>query len=119
MLTAFGKFCRKIRIDHGEIMKDMAEKLGVTSAFLSAVETGKRNAPETWLESLVELYKLTEEQFRELREAFGTSKSDVKFDLRGKSDEDRKVVMAFAREFTSLNEEEKQKILNMLNKNNS
>ncbi len=119
MLTAFGKFCRKIRIDHGEIMKDMAEKLKVTPAFLSAVETGKRNAPESWLDSLEELYKLTGEQFKELKEAIGTSKNDVRFNLRGKSDEDRKVVMAFAREFTSLNEEEKQKILNMLNKNNS
>lgn len=39
MVTAFGKFLRILR----EILKDMAEKLNVTSSFLSAVENGKKN----------------------------------------------------------------------------
>ena len=43
MITELGKHLRKIRIDHGEILKNMADKLGVTSSFLSAVEIGKRN----------------------------------------------------------------------------
>ena len=38
MLTSLGKFLRKLRIDRGEILKDMADKLGVTVSFLSAVE---------------------------------------------------------------------------------
>ena len=40
MANNFGKFCRKLRIDRGEILADMAKKLGVSSAFLSKVETG-------------------------------------------------------------------------------
>jgi transcriptional regulator with XRE-family HTH domain len=119
MLTAFGKFCRKIRIDQGEIMKDMAQKLGVTPAFLSAVETGKRNAPDSWLSSLVNLYALTEEQIAALKKSIEDSKSELKINLRGRSDDDRKVAMAFAREFTSLSETEKQKLLEMLNKKHS
>ena len=43
MLTSFGKFCRKLRINNGELLYDMAEKLDVSSAFLSKVENGKRN----------------------------------------------------------------------------
>ena len=31
MLTSLGKFLRKLRIDQGEILKDMADKLGVQS----------------------------------------------------------------------------------------
>lgn len=42
MVTAFGKFCRKLRIDRGQIMLDMAESLQVSPAFLSAVENGKK-----------------------------------------------------------------------------
>ena len=42
MLTSIGRFLRKLRIDHGEILKDMADALGVSSAFLSAVENGKK-----------------------------------------------------------------------------
>lgn len=38
MLTKFGKELRKIRIENDEILKDMADKLNVTAAYLSAVE---------------------------------------------------------------------------------
>ena len=33
MITKFGKFCRKLRIDNGELLYDMADKLGVSSVF--------------------------------------------------------------------------------------
>lgn len=33
MVNNFGKFCRKLRIDRGELLADMAKKLGVSSAF--------------------------------------------------------------------------------------
>ena len=49
LLTKLGRFLRKIRIDRGELMIDMAEKLGVTPAFLSAVENGKRKPPKEWV----------------------------------------------------------------------
>ena len=34
-LTPFGKAARKIRIDRGETLGDMAEELGISAAFLS------------------------------------------------------------------------------------
>ena len=46
MITRFGKELRKIRIDHGEILKDMAEKLQVTPSFLSSVEVGKKKCSD-------------------------------------------------------------------------
>ena len=51
MLTSIGRFLRKLRIENGEILKDMAEALGVSSAFLSAVENGKKKMPESWIEN--------------------------------------------------------------------
>ena len=48
MITPIGKFLRKLRIDTGEILKDMAEKLHVSPSFLSAVENGKKKMPSTW-----------------------------------------------------------------------
>ncbi len=41
MLTPFGKTLCKIRIDRIERLLDMAEKLGVSIAFLSSVKIGK------------------------------------------------------------------------------
>ena len=42
MLSEFGKFSRKLRIDRDELLIDMAKKLGVKPAFLSAVEFGNK-----------------------------------------------------------------------------
>ena len=43
LLAEFGKFCRKLRIDQGELLKEMADKLGVSAAYLSAGKVGHRN----------------------------------------------------------------------------
>ena len=45
MITSLGTFLRRLRLAKGEILKDMAESLGVSSAFLSAVENGKKKMP--------------------------------------------------------------------------
>jgi transcriptional regulator with XRE-family HTH domain len=66
MTTDFGKFCRKLRIDNNELMKDMANKLGVTTSYLSAIEKGKRNIPTDWAEQIAEHYELTEKQVIDL-----------------------------------------------------
>lgn len=74
MLTEFGKHIRKIRIDRQELMKDMAEKLNVTPAYLSSVETGKRNVPQGWIGHIVRMYKLDPSEHLELIEAAKASK---------------------------------------------
>ena len=42
MLTELGKILRKIRIDRQELLRDMAGTLGVSVAYLSAVEEKPR-----------------------------------------------------------------------------
>lgn len=44
-LTEFGKAVRKARIENGDTLKTMATSLGISPAFLSAVETGKKKIP--------------------------------------------------------------------------
>lgn len=118
MLTQFGKFIRKLRIDHGELLKEMADKLKVTSSYLSAVETGKRNVPQDWLEKIVSLYQLDSEQTSELRASIEGSQLSVKIDLLKSTNRDKNLVMAFAREFKELGENEKNEIWNILHKSN-
>lgn len=65
-LTEFGKFLRKLRIDNGELLKDMAIKLNVTPSFLSLIETGKRSIPKKLEEEIKETYSLNLEQKEEL-----------------------------------------------------
>ena len=48
MLTPFGQIVRKKRIDKFLTLKEMADALGVSSAFLSAVEMGRKAIPDDW-----------------------------------------------------------------------
>ena len=41
-LTSLGKFLRKLRIDRGELLRTMSNKLGISMSFLSSVENGKK-----------------------------------------------------------------------------
>lgn len=106
MLTAFGRFCRKLRIDNGELMKNMASRLGVTVAYLSAVEIGKRAVPEAWLEKIEESYNLSKQEVQEMKKAFEESVDFVKLSLKNQSPAHREVAVMFAHTFNELNEDE-------------
>ena len=69
MVNEFGKILRKIRIDNGEILKDMADKLEMTSSYLSAIECGKRNIPNNLITKLQQLYNLDDEMVSKLEDA--------------------------------------------------
>lgn len=105
MLTAFGKFCRKLRIDNGDLLKDMANSLGVSAAYLSAVEVGKRNVPEDWVSRIAEIYGLAENELNEMKEAYEQTITQVKIDLSGDSPNRRQTAMVFAREFKEFDDE--------------
>lgn len=117
MLTLFGKFCRKLRIDNGDLLKDMAGKLEVTSSYLSAVENGKRNVPHNWIDKISDLYSLSSEDYNELKQAVEASKKVVKLDFTDFSSEDKNTILALARGFKGLDEDDKIKIKNILHKN--
>lgn len=116
MLTPFGKICRKIRIDRGELLKDMAQVLGVTPSYLSAVEKGKRNIPEDWVNVIARKYQLDQKGSRELVKARNLSQSYVNMPLRTLEEKDRETALAFARDFGGLSEDEKRKIRAIFNK---
>jgi len=107
MLTAFGKNIRKIRIDNNEILMDMATKLSTTPAYLSAVETGKRNVPMEWPKQIAKLYQKDSDELSRLAEE---SQKAIKINLTDYEDEDKRLVVSFAREFKSLTSEKKAQI---------
>jgi len=92
MLTPFGKFCRKLRIDKGELLKDMADKLGVTPSYLSAVERGKRNIPKDWFEKISNIYLLNQSQRDTLFDVIQKSNITLKVDLSMIDEYDRKKI---------------------------
>lgn len=125
VLTEFGKFNRKLRIDHGELLKDMAKKLGVTVAYLSAVEVGRRRIPEKWLDMIKNLYDMTPEETEAMHRAFNQSIDEIRIDLSNQSPSYRETVMMFARELNNFEEDdikdllEKMKLINANKKGDS
>ncbi len=114
MLTEFGKALRIIRIEAQEILKDMASSLGVSSAYLSAVETGKRRIPSDWVEKIIKAYSLSAEKADELRKAAEKSICEVKIPLYGASAEKREAVLTFAKALDGLSSEELAKIMSAM-----
>lgn len=118
MLTEFGKALRKIRIDHQELLKEMADALGVSSAYLSAVETGKRRIPDDWVGKIAALYTLDDMARLELSDAADKSAQEVKISLLDASDAKRDAVLTFAKALDGLSDEELTKIMSSMKKRN-
>ena len=114
MLTDFGRFLRKIRIDCDEILKDMAEKLNVSAAYLSAVEMGKRNIPEQWVNRISELYNLSEEEKINLNGAADNSAKSITLNFDNISNSHKETAILFAREFENVDTETLDKIKKLL-----
>ena len=76
-LSEFGKTLRKLRIDREIMLKTMADEIGVTSAYLSAVETGKKPTNPSLINKISNYLQLDEEKSWELTEAASKSKNDI------------------------------------------
>lgn len=104
-VTNFGKYLRKLRIDKEEKLEDMADKLSVSSAYLSAIELGKRNIPQDMIYKIANNYNLSEDDISDLRYIIFTSQKTIRVDMTCLSDENKKVLydMLYPKHF-SLNE---------------
>ena len=117
MLTPFGKKVRKLRIDVGVTLKSMADAMGVTSSYLSAIETGKRAVTDPVLKSIISYF--TNEGVHagdELTKAARDSQQSVEINLSGKNQNAREVAMAFARNFDELSDDEFKRLRELLTK---
>ena len=115
-LNSIGEFLRTIRMQNGEILKNMAEKLNVSSAFLSAVENGKKKMPADWEMKLKEIYNLNEEEIEKLKIAVLESGEKVEINIKDVSPKNRDLAIVFARSFGELEDDAADAIKRILNK---
>ena len=116
MLTRFGKFCRKLRIENGELLFDMAQRLGVSSAFLSKVENGKSKPPLEWKEEITSMYHLSTEQIDELASSINEARMKNTINISKMNSDEKDMMFAFARKLDSMDEADRdrwKKLLNM------
>ena len=115
--TQFGEYFRILRIKNREVLADAKEFLNASSAFISAVECGKKQIPEDWFIKIVTHYNLDEVEQVNLKEAIELSKTSIKICLTTASPIQRSVAVQFQRSFDDLDEVEMIEIQKILERN--
>ena len=117
-VTAFGKILRKKRIDSSEILGTMAKRLGVSAAYLSSIENGQREIPDSFVEKIAEEYGFSDAEKIELEEAQAQSKGCVNVSLgeQKNSSEYLETAVMFAKDFSKLTEQQVKLMKEMLEK---
>ncbi|MCM1294192.1 MAG: helix-turn-helix domain-containing protein [Muribaculaceae bacterium] len=121
MYTELGKWLKLFRLSEGIRLYDMADKMNVSSAFLSAIETGKKTVPTNFFDKMTELYTLSQEQKNELlaaivstREQLASEKNAIKFTINNPRKGVDNLAVSFARNANYLTEEQRKKLLEIL-----
>lgn len=113
MITEIGKALRKLRIDQDERLLDMAKRLDKSSAFLSAVEIGKKSPPPGLEDAVVAAYRLSGAAVDLICRAANQSRKAFK--LEPESELGRDTAGLLARKMNTLNDSELKRIMDILN----
>ncbi len=121
MITPFGKCVRKLRIDRNMLLKDMADRLQKSSAYLSAVESGRKPVPPQLVEDIAAALHLNLAEKAELVKSADESQGVITIQVLPEADlHARSMVAMLARRFNTgtLNPAQVQKIEDILKEGN-
>ena len=114
-MTPFGQRVRDLRAARGVTLGQMAEALGVTPAYLSALEHGKRGRPTfTLIQGTIHVLGVIWDEADELIRLADLSHPRVTVDTAGLAPEATLLANRLAREIASLEPEELQRLATIL-----
>lgn len=114
-ITEYGKFIRKIRKDRGDTLVGMSTKMGgISIAFLSAMEVGKKQVPIEYADKISEIYNLTEEENLELTNAIGSSNANMNLDFTKMPEDRAQASVLFARKINKLSQKSLEELRKLL-----
>ena len=114
MISKFGKCIRNIREQENDSLRQMAIKLGISAAFLSAMEVGRKSIPHEYIDKIKSIYNLTKEQEIELEKSIYLTNERVHIELAEMNEAQKDVSLMFARKIKTANNdllEELKKVL--------
>lgn len=114
-MTPFGQKLRTMRADRGITLKAMAEALGVSAAYLSALEHGRRGAP-TWylVQRIITFFNVIWDEAEEIERLAQISHPRVVIDTSGLPPQATEFANTFARRIGSLGENDIRALLELL-----
>lgn len=115
MLTPLGKELRRVRIDNGWRLLDMANGIDVSPSFLSAVETGRKSAPADLVRKVSTWGRLDHAVTAQLERAADMSISEVRMRIPDHfGSEGREAAAVLARRFPELTEDRLRQLKELL-----
>ena len=116
-MTPFGERVRQLRRERGLMLKDMAAHLGVSSAYLSALERGERGKP-TWtlIQGVLQYFRIIWDEADELTRLADLSDPRVKIDTASCDPRATLLANRLAREIRGLSEGDLETILAVLDR---
>ena len=105
-MTPFGRRLREMRAERGVSLKAMAEAIGVSSAYLSALEHGRRGRP-TWLmiQRIIAYFNVIWDEAEDLQQLAAHSHPKVTIDTAGLDAEATELANLLADEIADLSPE--------------
>jgi transcriptional regulator with XRE-family HTH domain len=106
-MTPLGAKLRALREERGVSLKDMAKALRVSSAYLSALEHGRRGKP-TWilLQRIITYFNVIWDEAEDLQRLAELSDPKVSIDTAGLSPEATELANRLARDISRLSVED-------------
>jgi len=111
LVTPFGEKLRALRNERGVSQKAMAEAIGVSAAYLSALEHGRRSAP-TWtlIQKIIGYFNVIWDDAEELARLAEASHPRVRIDTSGLSPAATELANLLAENIEKLDEAELRRI---------
>jgi transcriptional regulator with XRE-family HTH domain len=105
-VTPFGERLRAMRAERGVSQKEMAAAIGVSAAYLSALEHGRRGSPSwTLIQKIIGYFNIIWDDAEELARLAETSHPRVKVDTSGLSPAATELANLLAENIGGLDEE--------------
>lgn len=106
-MTPLGAKLRRLRSDRNIALKDMAKALNVSSAYLSALEHGKRGKP-TWfmIQRIIAYFNVIWDEAEEIQRLAEVSDPKITIDTAGMPPEATELTNVLGREISKLSPED-------------
>jgi transcriptional regulator with XRE-family HTH domain len=116
-MTPFGERLRQLREKRGVTLKDMAESLGVSAAYLSALEHGKRGRP-SWrlVQGIIAYFNIIWDDAEELANLARISHPRITIDTAGLSPRATELANRLSQDIGRLEDEKIQSLLKLIDK---
>ncbi|MDA8261124.1 MAG: helix-turn-helix transcriptional regulator [Betaproteobacteria bacterium] len=118
MTTDFGRKVQQLRQLAGMTLFEVAQKMNLSSAFLSAVENGRKRVPDDFVEKLGRALPEARTNADTLESMANQARQQVVVPLPKASRQDADLATALARKFNTLSDDQKRYIRAILDNYN-